>query len=159
MKFPGIRIWEFVEPQPSSFSKEGSLDWAISQEEMKYEGSPVKAPPPSRRRMMPPTPRQSSSMPIEEMQWQTEMEAQGSCWGARDRTVFAGMENYLNKNDCFKLDIEELELLLGPEDPDVNLRYILTHASRMGSNIFEVFSMKEKGGHLVASKVRWDECQ
>ena len=27
------------------------------------------------------------------------------------------------------------------------------------SNIFEIFSTKEKGGHLVASRVRWDGCQ
>ena len=74
-------------------------------------------------RMMPPTPQRSSSMPIEEMQWQTEMEVQGSSWSARERTVSARMENYLNKNDCLELDIEELELLIlmGPEDSDVNL--------------------------------------
>ena len=57
--------WEFVEPQSSSFSRKRSLDWAASQEEMRCEGSPVKAPPPSRRRMMP---QQSSHPSIEEMQ-------------------------------------------------------------------------------------------
>ena len=76
-----------------------SLIGAISQEEMRYEGSPVKAPPPSRRRMMAPTPQQSSSTPIEDMQWQTEMEVQGSGWSASEGTVIARMENYLNKND------------------------------------------------------------
>ena len=54
---------EFVEPQSSSFSMKRLLDLANSQEEMGYEGSPVKTPPPSRRRMMPPTPQQSSSTP------------------------------------------------------------------------------------------------
>ena len=72
--------WEFVEPQSSSSSIKRSLRWADSQEEMRYEGSPVKAPPPSRRRMMPPP--QSSSTPMEELQWQTEMEVQGSSWSA-----------------------------------------------------------------------------
>ena len=50
---------EFVEPQSSSFSKKRSLDCAVSQEEMRYEGSPVKALALSRRKMMPPTPQQS----------------------------------------------------------------------------------------------------
>ena len=58
-----------------------------------------------------------------------------------------------------KLEIEELELLLGPEDSEVNLRYILTNASRTGSRIFDFFCTKEKSGHSVASKVRWDEHQ
>ena len=65
--------------------------------------------------MMPPTPKQSSHPSIEETQWQTEMEVQGSSWGARDRTVTARRENYLNKSDCLKLEIEEFELLMGPE--------------------------------------------
>ena len=50
----GESDWELVETQSSSFSKECSLDWADSQEEVRCEGSPVNAPPPSRRRMMPP---------------------------------------------------------------------------------------------------------
>ena len=52
--------WEFVEPQPCSFSKKRAFFWTVSQEEMRYGSSPVKAPPPSRRRMMPSTPQQSS---------------------------------------------------------------------------------------------------
>ena len=48
------------------------------------------------------------------MQWQTELEAQGSSRSARERTVAARMENYLDRNDCLKLDIEELEFLMGP---------------------------------------------
>ena len=31
------------------------------------------------------------------------------------------MEQYLNENDRVKLEIEELELLLGPEDLEANL--------------------------------------
>ena len=34
---------EYVEPQSSSFSTKRSLDWAITQEEMRYEGSPLKS--------------------------------------------------------------------------------------------------------------------
>ena len=69
------------------------------------------------------------------------------------------MEKFQDKSDCLKLEIEELDLLMGPEDSEVNLRYILTHASRRGSRIFEIFSTKEKSGRLAASKVRWDEYQ
>ena len=65
--------WEFVEPQSFSLTKKRSLDRA------------VKAPLPSNRRMMPPTPQQSSSTPVEEMQWQTEMGVQGSSRSARER--------------------------------------------------------------------------
>ena len=69
------------------------------------------------------------------------------------------MEQYLNESDCMKLEMKELELLLGPEDSEVNLRRILRNASRRGGRLFEIFSLKEKSEHLVASKVRWDERQ
>ena len=103
---------------------------------MRYEGSPVKAPPLSRRRVMPPTPQQSSYPSTGEAWWHTEMEVQESSWGARERTVFARMENYLNKSDCLKLEIEELELLMGSDDSEVHLRHILTNAGRMGQQYF-----------------------
>ena len=74
-------------------------------------------------------------------------------------TVIARMEQYLNASDCVKLEIEELELLLVPEESEVNLRYMLTNASRRGGRIFEIFRTKEKNEHLVAIRVRWDECQ
>ena len=100
---------------------------------MSYEGTPVKATPTSRRRMMLATPQQSSRSSIEGMQWQTEMEVQRSSRNARERTVIARMEQHLDASDCMKLEIEELEeLLLGPEDSEVNLRYILRNATRRG---------------------------
>ena len=58
---------------------------------------------------MPPTPQKSSLSSIEAMQWHTEMEDQGSGLNARDRTVIAKMEKYLNEGYCMKLEIEELE--------------------------------------------------
>ena len=64
---------------------------------------------------MPPTPQQSSHSSTDERQWQAEMEVQGSSRFARERTVIAKMEQYLNES-------EEVELLLGPEDSKVNLR-------------------------------------
>ena len=40
------------------------------------------------------------------------------------------MDQYLNKSDSMKVEIEELESLLGTEDLEVNLRHILRYASR-----------------------------
>ena len=72
------------------------------------------------------------------------MEAQGSCWSAR--------ETYLNKEDCLKLEIEEMELLIGPEDSEGDLRYVLMNASRRGSWIFEISARKRKVGTLLQAK-------
>ena len=63
------------------------------------------------------------------------MEVQGSSWSAREATVIARMEHYLDKNDCLKMEIEELELLMGPEDSEVNMRYILRHACRRAATL------------------------
>ena len=93
---------------------------------------------------MPPTPQQSSYSSIKAVQWQTETEDQGSGWNAPVRPVIANMEKYLNESDCMKLDTEELELPLGPEDCEVNLSHILRNASRRGSRLFEIFNSKEK---------------
>ena len=70
---------------------------------------------------------------------------------------FAGMKNYLDKSDDMKVEIEELELLMDPEDSEVNLRYVLTHARRRGSRISGIFSTTERSDHLVASRNRWLE--
>ena len=43
-----------------------------------------------------------------------------------------------------KVEIEELELLMDPEDSEVCLRFFLTHARRRGGRTFEIFSTKEK---------------
>ena len=54
------------------------------------------------------------------------------------------MENHLDKSDDMKLEIEELELLMDPEDSEVNLRCILTHARRRGSRIFDVKELPQQ---------------
>ena len=51
-------------------------------------------------------------------------------WTARDGTVIAKMEQYLNEYDNMKVEIEELEFLLGPEDSEVDLKQILWYARR-----------------------------
>ena len=90
---------------------------------------------------MPPTPQRSLQSSIEAMQLQTEVEDQesGSCemefegehrWTARDRTVIARMEQYLNENDNARVEIEELESLLGPEHSEMDFRQFLRYARR-----------------------------
>ena len=76
---------------------------------MSYEGTPVEAPASTRRRMMPPTPQQISHSSTDERQWQSDLEAQLSIWSTRERTVIARMENYLDKSDDVKVEIEELK--------------------------------------------------
>ena len=49
-----------------------------------------------------------------------------------------------------KLEIEELEHLLGLEDSEVGF---LRNACRRGGRIFEIFSAKEKSEHFDTSKV------
>ena len=126
-------------------------------EEMRYEGWPVKAPRASRRKMMPPTPQQMSLSSTDESQWQAVLEAQLSIRITRERRVTAAMEKYLDEIDDMKVEIKALELLMDPEDSEVCLRYILTHARRRGIRIFEIFSTKEKIDHFVASRNRWLE--
>ena len=69
---------EVVEPHSFSFSRKRGAVCVENQENMSYEGRPVKAPPASRRKIMPPTPQQSSQSSIEAVQWQTEVEDQES---------------------------------------------------------------------------------
>ena len=90
MVSPWIRIGNLLNRQCFSFSQR-ALGCVVRriEEEMNYEGTPVKAPLATRRRMMPFTPRQCSHPLIEEMQLQAEMEAHGSIWSARGRTVIA----------------------------------------------------------------------
>ena len=134
--------WDFVEPQFFSFSKKRSSLCAENQGQMSYEGSPVKAT--SRRRMMPPTPQQIS-LSSNESQSQADLEAQRSIWSTRERRVIAAMEKYLDESDDMKVEIKALELLMDPEDSEVCLRYILTHARRRGSRTFrDFFAQKRK---------------
>ena len=58
-----------------------------------------------------------------------------------------------------KVEISALELFTEPEEAEVCLRYILKHAKRRGSGIFEIFDTKVKKDHSVASRRRWLEHQ
>ena len=71
---------------------------------------------------MPPTPRQSLQRSIEAMQLQMQVEEHR--WTARGRVVVKRMEQYLDETDSPKVEAEELEHLLGPEDSEVDVRHI-----------------------------------
>ena len=85
----------------------------------------MKVPSASRIRIMPPTPQQSLQPSLEDVPRQVEDQEFGGCgkeyegehrWTALERTIIAKMEQYMNESDNMKVEIEELELLLGPED-------------------------------------------
>ena len=61
---------EMVEPHSFSFSRKRQAFCVENQEDIHYDGTPVKAPPASRRKIMPPTPRQSLQPSIEAVQLQ-----------------------------------------------------------------------------------------
>ena len=70
------------------------------------------------------------------------------------------MEQYPNEIDSMKVEIEELELLLGPEDSKVDLRRVFKYARRnKGRKIFAIFSSKGQSEFLVVSRARWDQHQ
>ena len=111
-----------MEPQSFSFSQ----SCTVTQEEMRFEGPQVKAPPQSGRRMMPPTPLQNSYSSFEEEQGHFEVEDQ-MC-SARDRTITAKTKQYLEESKSLKVEIEELDSLLGPDDTEVDFRRSLEEA-------------------------------
>ena len=151
---PCCSDWEFVEPQ-SFLSRKRALCCTDKQEEMRYEGSPVKAPPVSTRRMTPPSPVQNSYASFEGEQGSYEEEGRG--WNAREGTIFARTKQFLERRYSVKVTVEELEDLLGPGDVDVNFRRILKEArDERGRNIFETFSSDGLSDFLVAEWWRWD---
>ena len=96
---------------PFSFSKKLAHSWTVTQEEVRFDGSQVKALPLSRRRIMPPTPRQNSHSSLEGEQGHFEVEDQ--IWSVRYRTVIARMKQYLEENKSWKVGVEELESFAG----------------------------------------------
>ena len=94
---------------------------------LRFESSHVKAPPLPGRRMMPPTPLLNSYSSFEEAQGHFEVEEE--IWSARDRTVTARTKRYLEVSPNTKVEIEDLNSLLGPDDSDVEFRRIIEEAS------------------------------
>ena len=97
---------EHVEQQSSTFSKNPAHCCTDTQEEMRCEGSPVKAPPLSRRRMTPLATMQNSYTSIEREQGSYEGEGRG--WNVRERTIIARTRQFLERSYSVKVTIEEL---------------------------------------------------
>ena len=76
--------------------------------------------------MMLPTPLQNSNDTFEEEQGHFGVEDQ--IWSARDRTVVAKTKQYLEESKSVKVEVEELESLLDPDDIDVDFRRIIEEA-------------------------------
>ena len=73
-------------------------------------------------------------------------------------TVIARTNQYLGDSKSVKVEVEELESFLGPDDSDVDFRRILEEATdEKGCAIFETFS--SNGGFLVVIGARWDKHQ
>ena len=82
---------EFVEPQSFSFSTKSAHCGTDTQEEMRYEGSPVIAPPLSRRRMTPPTLCKIRTSFVKD---HGRYEEEGRGWNARERTIITRTKQF-----------------------------------------------------------------
>ena len=92
---------------------------------MRCESPQGKAHPFSRR-MMPPTPLQNSYASFEGEQERYEVEGWG--WSAKERTLIARTQQFLERSHSVKVQVEELQDQFGPEDLDVDFRRILKEA-------------------------------
>ena len=100
--------------------------------------------------MMPPTALQNSNDTFEEDQELLGMEDQ--MWS------IARTKQNLERSYSVKMEVEELEDLLGPDDVDVDFRRILKEArDERGCEIFETVSTDGLSEFLVASRSRWDK--
>ena len=62
-------------------------------------------------------------------------------WTARDRVVIARMGQHVDRSESLKVEVEELEPLLGPEDSEVDIRHIAMNArSKKRRRHFHIFS-------------------
>ena len=138
------------------FSRQRAQCCTDTQEEMRYEGSPVKAPPLSRRRMTPPTPLQNSytSFVRDHGRIRSGMAEDGF----REKEQSSrGHNSFWKEATVWKVTVDALEDLLGPEDVDVDFRRILKEArDERGRKIFEIFISNDMS-FLVAEWSRWDK--
>ena len=76
-----------------------------------------------------------------------------------ERRVMNAVEDFLENCAQVIVDIEVVESLLRPENPEVSPRYVLRHSTRRGSKIFQLFDTSEKPNHFEASRRRYLESQ
>ena len=81
VRFCPFRTVNWLSRRPVLFPEEREAFFVESQEDMNFDGTPVKAPSASRRRIMPPTPLQSPQPSLEGTPLQMEVEDQefGAC--------------------------------------------------------------------------------
>ena len=81
----------------------------------------------------------------------------GHRWTAHDRRIIAKMEQYLNESDIVNVEFEELELLLGPEDSEIDVVCIVMNARRRkGRRNFQIFVSQGPSEFLVGRTLRWE---
>ena len=81
-------------------------------------------------------------------------------WSARERTIISRTKQFLEERKTIKVDIEELEILLGPDDIDVDFRRILEEARvEKRCEKFETFRTDGPSKFVVVSRSRWDKHQ
>ena len=74
--------------------------------------------------------------------------------------IIASTKQYLEDSCSMKLEVEELEDLLGPDDINVDSRRILEEArDEKGCAIFETLSTDGPSNFVVVSRSRWDKHQ
>ena len=109
--------------------------------------------------MRPPTPLQNSYSSFEEEEGHFEVEDQ--MWSARDRTIIAKTKQYLEESRSLRVEIEELESLLGPER--IRMWILDESWKKQGTKkicaIYESFRTDGPSELLVVSRSRWDKHQ
>ena len=79
---------------------------------------------------------------------------------ARGRTSIARTKQFLEGSYSVKVEVQELEDLLGPDDVDVDFRRILEEArDEKGCAIFTTLKTDGPSIFVVVSRSRWDKHQ
>ena len=80
--------------------------------------------------------------------------AEDQMWCAKERTIIARTKQYLERSYSLKVEVEELEDLLGPDDVDLDFRRI-----QKGCATFETFSTDGPSEFLVVSRFAMGQAQ
>ena len=76
-------------------------------------------------------------------------------WSARDREVIARTKQYVEESKSLKVEVEESESSLGPEDSDLDFTRILEKTrDKKGCAIFDTISTDGLSAFLVVSRAR-----
>ena len=117
-------------------------------QEKDFAATPQQSPQPGAQRQM---------EEVEEQEFGACGKYEGNYWWTA-RGYCNGAEQYLNESDNKKVETEELELLLGPKDSEVDLRFTVMNARRTKvRRFFQIFSSQSRSEFLVVGAPRWDE--